>query len=192
MQDDWIRETIEKYAYLSNKEWDLFLKLAKTIILKPKEIFFQSGEIAQKAGFLKSGILRAYEENEKGDISTSYFYYIPDHEVITLQTSFSQNIPSKHTVEAITECEILYFDKTDLQFLFNAHHNFEKLGHKVAEKHYLDGSKRISSLQTKTAKQRYQEFLTECPALVLQVPQNMIASYLGITQFTLSKIKNEM
>jgi len=191
MEFNWAKKVIEKYSHLTENEWKTFLNYAKTIKLKPKEEFFKAGEVADKAGFLKNGILRAYQLDEDGNISTSYFYYTPKNDVVTLHTSFSQNQPSEHTVEAITDCEILYIEKEDILYLYNNFHTFEKLGHKIAEKHYLEGSKRINSLQTKNAKQRYYEFLEESPELILKVPQNMIASYLGISQFTLSKIKNE-
>lgn len=191
MEFNWAKKVIEKYTHLTENEWKTFLKYAKTITLNPKDEFFKVGKVADKAGFLKNGILRAYQVDESGNISTSYFYYPPKNDVVALHTSFSQNQPSEHTVEAITDCEILYIEKEDILYLYNNFHSFEKLGHKIAEKHYLEGSKRINSLQTKSAKQRYTEFLKESPELILKVPQNMIASYLGISQFTLSKIKNE-
>jgi len=190
--NDWIKGTISKYACLNDDEWQAFYKYAKTIKLRPREIFLKPDVVANRAGFLKNGILRAFYSNDQGNVITSYFYYVPNHDIVTLQTSFAGNIPSVHTVEAITPCEIIYLEKDDLLILYSLFHNFEKLGRIIAEKHYLETSKRAQALQTKSARQLYLDFIAEAGDIVLHVPQNMIASYLGISQFTLSKIKNEM
>lgn len=190
--NEWVRNTIGRYTSLNEEEWKTFYKYAKTVKLCPREVFLKAGVVADKAGFLKEGILRAFNANEQGNIITSYFYFVPNHDIVTLQTSFAENIPSAHTVEAITSCEIMYLEKKDLLQLYSRFHNFEKLGRIIAEKHYLETSKRVQSLQTMSARQLYEYFLTEAGDIVLHVPQNMIASYLGISQFTLSKIKNEL
>jgi CRP-like cAMP-binding protein len=190
--NEWVRKTIGRYAPLNEEEWKAFYKYAKTVKLSPREVFLKAGAVADKAGFLKEGILRAFNADEQGNIITSYFYFVPNHDIVTLQTSFAENIPSVHTVEAITSCEIMYLEKNDLLQLYSKFHNFEKLGRIIAEKHYLETSKRAQSLQTMSARQLYKDFLAEAGDIVLHVPQNMIASYLGISQFTLSKIKNEL
>lgn len=190
--DTGIREIFERYHPLNEEEWQAFLTRAKTVKLKSRDIFLKDNEVANKVGFLKSGILRAYHLNDKGEDITSYFYYIPNRAIVALFTSFERQIPSIHVLEAITDCEIMYLERRDLIYLFDRYYNFEKLRRIVIETHYMEFSKRAQALQTMSAKELYKDFLKDFGDLVLQVPQHMIASYLGISQFTLSKIKNDL
>lgn len=185
----WLKKALEKYVTFKDEEWDFFIKLGRTIKLKSKDIFLYSGSISNKVGFLKKGILRACKENKKGEIVTSYFYYLPDNNIITLQTSFELEIPSEHCIEAISDCEIMYFDRHNINLCLQKFPIFEILIRKIAVKQYMDNSKRINDFQTKDAKEIYNTFLNESGDLAEKVPQHMIASYLGISQYTLSKIK---
>lgn len=190
--DTGIREIFERYHPLNEEEWQAFLTRAKTVKLKSRDIFLKDNEVANKIGFLKSGILRAYHLNDKGEDITSYFYYVPNRAIVALFTSFERQIPSIHVLEAINDCEIMYLERRDLIYLFDRYYNFEKLRRIVIETHYMEFSKRAQALQTMSAKELYKDFLKDFGDLVLQVPQHMIASYLGISQFTLSKIKNDL
>ena len=187
--NSWLMQALERYVSFKDHEWKFFMHHCKYVKLKPKDIFFRSGEIANKVGFLKKGILRACQENKKGETVTCYFYHLPHNNVVTLQTSFALKIPSEHYVEAITDCEILYLDRTHFNNCLHKYPVFEKMVRKIAEKHYMDGSKRINDFQTKDAKEIYTDFIKEFGDLASQVPQYMIASYLGMSQFTLSKVK---
>ena len=185
----WLKQELEKYVSFNDEEWDFFKSFGKNIKLKSKDIFFRAGEVANKIGFLREGVLRACQENKNGEIVTSYFYHLPHHNIVTLQTSFALKIPSEHTVEAVSDCEIFYIDGRDLKKCLEKFPIFEKLVRKIAEKHYMDSSKRINDFQTKDAKELYSEFLNESGGIVSKVPQYMIASYLGMSQYTLSKLK---
>lgn len=187
--NSWLKLALEKYVSLNDNEWKFFMDYCKNVKLKPKDVFFRSGEIANKVGFLKKGILRACQENKKGELVTSYFYHLPHNNIVTLQTSFALKIPSEHSVEAITDCEILYFERSHINNCLRKYPVFEKMVRKIAEKQYLDGSKRINDFQIKDAKDIYHDFIKEQGDLASKVPQYMIASYLGMSQFTLSKIK---
>lgn len=190
--NSWLKNVLKEVVSLTDEEWAFFIQFGKTVKLKPNDTFFTSGVVADKIGFLKEGILRAYHTNDYGKIITCYFYHLPKNNIVSLHTSFTQNSPSEHTVEAITECEILYLEKQNLQSCLERFSVFERLVRIIAENEYLKSSKRINDLQTKPAKEIYRTFLRESGDLVLKVPQHMIASYLGMSQYTLSKIKKEI
>lgn len=190
--NSWLKSALEKYVSFTEAEWNFFINFGKTIKLKPNETFFNSGVVADKVGFLKDGILRAYQVKDCGEVITNYFYYLPQNNIVTLQTSFANNTPSEHTVEALTHCEILYLEKSHIQNCLIKFPVFERLVRKIAENQYLYTSKRVNDLQTKTSKEIYCNFLKESNGLSLVVPQHMIASYLGMSQYTLSKIKKDI
>ena len=107
----WLRLQLDKYYRLSDEEILFLAQNGKSVSLKPGEKYLHAGNVADKIGLLKSGILRACQLKNTGEIITNYFYYLPDNDIVTLQTSFSKDIVSEHSVEAITECEIFSFDK---------------------------------------------------------------------------------
>lgn len=185
----WLREAIEEYVTFTNKEWNFLIQMGKTIHLKPNELFIRTGAITNKIGFLKKGIMRACVENTKGEMVTSYFYYLPNNNIVSLHTSYTTQTPSDYCVEAITDCEILYFTRKDIDFCLKKYPKIEVLIRKIAEKQYMINSRRICDFQTKNAKELYDAFLSETGDLSSKIPQYMIASYLGMSQYTLSKIK---
>lgn len=190
--NSWLKNVLKEFVALTDEEWAFFIQFGKTAKLKPNDTFFTSGFVADKVGFLKEGILRAYHTKDCGKVITCYFYHLPKNNIVSLHTSFTQNNPSEHTVEALTDCEILYLEKSDLHSCLDRYPVFERLVRIFAENEYLKSSKRINDLQTESAKDIYRNFLRESGDLVLKVPQYMIASYLGMSQYTLSKVKKEI
>lgn len=189
---DWLRQKIGEYITLSDEAWQYFSGFLLHAKLNTGDNFFRAGEVATKAGFLKNGILRAYYIDSAGQTTTSYFYYQPQNNIVALHTSFTNQSISQHTVEALTESEILYIERDAIHKCLDRYPVFERLMRKIAEQQYLSSSQRSHDLQTKSAKELYLDFINNSGNLILKVPQHMIASYLGMSQYTLSKIKKEI
>ena len=186
-----LKKHIEKYLPVSENLLDFLADNVNYIRLKPGEIFLKNGKVADRIGLLQTGILRAFTLDDQTNEITSYFYYLPHNDVVTLHTSFSEGKPANHCVEAISSSEIISFHKS---VILEAESGFPEMNHLrrlIAEQQYLQQSKRINNLQTKSARELYNCFVKESGDLVLNVPQHMIASYLGMSQYTLSKIKKQ-
>lgn len=109
--------------------------------------------------------------------------------MVTSFQSFLTDEPSKEYIEALEASEIILISKIDLQNIFDASHSFERLGRKLAEFNYLLALKRIESLQTDSATDRYNSFLEVYPGLINQIPHHYVASWLGITPESLSRVR---
>ncbi len=186
-----LKKNIDKYMKISNETLNFLTEKAVYIKLKPRDSFLQAGKVAKRVGFLKRGILRAYFIDKQANNVTSYFYYLPKNDIVTLHTSFAEETPAQHTIEAVTESEVFFFWKNDLIKAEEKFQEISQLRRIIAEQQYMKSSKRINDLQTKSARDLYNDFVNEADELILNVPQHMIASYLGMSQFTLSRIKQK-
>jgi CRP-like cAMP-binding protein len=187
----WIKSWFDKHVSISDNEWIEFISYFKQVTLKKNDYYLKAGAFTNKVGLLKTGILRAFNLKENGETLTHYFYHTPLTTLVTLYEAYTTNTPNDFSVEALTDVILFEIEKEDLEILFEKFPDLDKLKIMLAENHYFYDKQRINSLQNQSAKERYCEFIKKTGDLVLQVPQNMIASYLGISQFTLSKIKGK-
>jgi len=188
---DWIKNMFLDQGVLNNDLWLEFTGYFKEVRIKKNDYYLKAGNFTNKIGFLKEGILRAAEVIENGDSITHYFYFLPTNTIVTLYEAFSTNTPNELSVEALTDTVIYEISREDLTFISLKYPEINNLKVSWAENHYFRDKHRINSLQNKSAKERYCDFIKNTGDLALQVPQHMIASYLGISQFTLSKIKDK-
>lgn len=187
----WIKDWFKKHISTSNKEWKEFYSHFKEVSLKKNEYYLKEGEYTNKIGFLEKGILRAYDIKENGETLTHYFYHIPSARIVTLYEAYTTKTPNDLSIEALTDVTLFEIEKENLESLIEKYPELNKLRITLAEKHYFYDKYRINSLQNQNAKERYCNFIQNTGDLALHIPQSMIASYLGISQFTLSKIKGK-
>jgi len=154
---------------------------------------FRKGEIIHNAGkvcphlfLVNSGILRAFYFKDGKDI-TAHFAFA--HEAITAPDSFILEKPSKYNLEALEDSRVFCVNNNDLENYLAQHPHLEKLARKFTQAIYLELLERIESLVFLSARERYQNLFQRNPELVLGVNLGYIASYLGITQETLSRIR---
>ena len=147
------------------------------------------GAVCRKLGFLQKGILRVYHHRNEKEI-TNYFNTVDRNPFVASFKSFLTEEASREAIVAMTDCEMLTIKKSELENLYNRHHQIERLGRKLAEYNYLLSLERIDSLQYQSAGQRYELFLKLYPGLINRVPHHYIASYLGVTAESLSRIRS--
>lgn len=160
-----------------------------------KEIKYAKNQLIQPIGsscrnvyFVKSGCARIFYYKDDNDI-TEHFAFENDI-IVRAESLFSGN-PTIKGIQAI-ETAILYAIDAHLLFnLYDAHHDLERLFRIIFEREYVSTIKRLESIQFKSAKERYLELL-ETTNLVQKIPLKYIASYLGITQVSLSRIRAEI
>lgn len=113
-------------------------------------------------------------------------------EFATCFYSFIVQKPSFEFVQALEDSDLLQMSYSALQNLYVTFPETERIGRIITENYYIKLEERILNLQFKTAKERYQKLLSSKPTLLLRAPLGQIASYLGISQETLSRIRAEM
>lgn len=151
-------------------------------------ILLRADKVEKKTFFIKKGVVRAFATPEGNDIT---FWFGEEGETILSMKSYVENKKSYENVELLENCDLYEVDIEHLQELFNQDIHIANWGRKLAEKELVKIEKRIISRALQSAKQRYDELLDNRRSLLQRVPLKFIASYLGITQVSLSRIRKE-
>ncbi len=180
-----IQNTIPIKDETANQIVDQFLP----ILLSKNELFLREGEISNKYLFLESGFLRSYIDDTEGNEITINFH-LPNSMVFEV-SSFFQRIPTYENIQALTQSTGLYLSYDKLNHLFHSIPEFRDFGRAMLVRGFIAIKERTLSMINKTAEQRYEVFLKSKPEVFQYAPLKNIASYLGITDTSLSRIRKE-
>lgn len=153
-------------------------------------VLLRNGEVCQSSFFVERGLLRAYTLDEAG--KEHLIQFAPENWFIVDRSSVYFKDPSDSFIEAIEESEIVFLDYEFMDRATSMSITFAKFNEKLLHNHIRHLQKRIRLLLGASAERRYLEFIKTYPDLLLRVPQWMIASYLGITPESLSRVRKEL
>ncbi len=160
------------------------ITLIKTV--KKGQLLIRAGEYCHDIYFVESGLLRGFYYQEEKEITN---WFAREGEFATSFYAYITKATSTETIEALEDCELLQLPYTNLQQLYTRFPETERLGRILTENYYVKLEGRLLGLQFTTAKERYDNLVKQNGPLVLRAPLGQIASYLGITQETLSRIR---
>jgi CRP-like cAMP-binding protein len=149
----------------------------------------ESGNRCHDLFFIEKGLLRGYYLHDGKEVTN---WFGQEGEFATCFYAFVAEKPSFESIQVIEDCELIQLSFTNLQSLYTKFPETERLGRIITENYYIKLEERLLSLQFKTAKERYQHFVKSKPSLLQRTSLGQIASYLGITQETLSRIRAEV
>ncbi|MFZ0488655.1 MAG: Crp/Fnr family transcriptional regulator [Salegentibacter sp.] len=149
----------------------------------------KQGQICRKLYFVEKGIGRNFYLNSDGKEITQLFF--GEGRFMTSLESFFQESASLYYVELLEDSVIYSISKEELDLLFDKYHKMERLGRLLATEMLTKVVHKINAIQFQTAMERYEYMLTEYPDIIYRVPLGMIASYLGMSQETLSRIRKK-
>ncbi len=149
----------------------------------------KEGQYADKTFFILKGCARAFYLKDGKDISDWFAF---QYDFICAINSFFLNIPSPHFIEVLEDTVLLEISRTVVEHLSERYHGFERLSKTVAVKTMLQQQERIASMQFHSAEQKYENLLAIHPNIIQSVPLTHIASYIGITLETLSRIRTRL
>lgn len=165
---------------------ELFLAHLERIEVRKGTTVITAQKIERYVYFIESGIARAYKETEKGE-TTIWFGGIGD--VMISFLSFFKNEPGYENIEVLEDSVLYRISSVQLQRLYGQYIHIANWGRKFAEQELIKTEQRFMDLQFKTATARYRDLLTHSPNILKQVQLGYVASYLGITQVSLSRIR---
>jgi|GEM_PF-170304 len=182
---DDLAEHIQKYIAPSEADLQAILNRFKKRTLKKGRHLLKSGQTSQEFMFIGAGCLRVFAENETGEI-TGWFAF--EGEFFCELSSFLSQIPSKFSVQALEDTSLYYLTRADLEQLYRDLPVWQELMRKFWEQIIMHMVAHIVSFQTETAEARYQRALQH-PQLMQRVPLKHLASYLGVTPTSLSRLR---
>lgn len=158
--------------------------------------YFQKGRLLLKAGdicddiyFIRKGVVRGFIKEGDKDITT---WITADNELVTSISSLDSKRPALENMQAIEDCDMLSLSFSDLQTLYAQFPEFNILTRKVLQKYYQDAESRAFIARLTNAETKYQQFLSRYGHLSNRVPLKYIASFLGITLETLSRVRKRL
>jgi CRP-like cAMP-binding protein len=158
--------------------------------IEKNSFFLTEGKICDDYIFLQSGFMRAFAHNTEGREVTTNFYSAG--QVVFEVSSFFNRTRSKENIQALTNCEGWNINYDQLNGLFHSLPEFREFGRSVLVKGFAALKNRMLNMITETAEQRYAQLLQANPEIFQHAPLKHIASYLGITDTSLSRIRKEM
>ena len=152
--------------------------------------FIREGETCKSVAFVLSGILRSYYTSDKGDDIT-YCITFPQN-FMTAYSSYLTNEPTQENIQAITPTELLIIPKEKTEALVSKNSNWIFFLKVIAEQQYIELEKRTFQLLGNNATKRYADLLKNQPNYLKSIPLQYLASYLGVSQRHLSRIRKEI
>jgi CRP-like cAMP-binding protein len=183
-----LRTAFSRFVPLNDEDWHLLEPYLELRVLKKHELFAEEGKAARDIGFVLEGNLRHYYTRD-GEEKTTYFYF--ENHLVASYISCIRKEPSQLTIEALTDCRLLTFPYAALQKLYEQSHTWERFGRLVAEYLAAGLEERMTGLLLLSPQERYEALLQGKKEKILErIPQHYIASYLGVTPVSLSRIRN--
>lgn len=155
---------------------------------KKRELLLKEGAVCNYVYFIKKGVLRGFIQQGDKDITT---WITAENELVTAIPSLNKQHPSREYIQAVEDCELLAMSYKDLEVLYEKYVEFNIVGRKLLQKYYEDAEERAFVVRLTKAEDRYQYFLHKYEHLANRIPIKCIASFLGITQETLSRVRQK-
>ena len=175
---------------ISDTEFEETVIFFKIQTLQKGDFFVRQDKICRQIAFINKGTLRTYYHSEIGEEITSCF--CTKNNFTTSYRSFILQQPSHLSIQALEETELYIIEYEQLQNLYRISPIWQNVGRTITEKEYIVMEQYASVLNNETAKEKYLRLLKEQPQIVQRVSVKHIASYLGITTRTLSRIRREI
>lgn len=179
-------KNIEIFKPLSNKALERLAAVSKQVEHQKGTILIYADKIEPFFYILESGIARAYSDGENQQIT---FWFGQSGSVLFSFNSYINNSPGYENIELLENCRLVQIRLVDLFLLYEQHLEIANWGRKIAEQELVATERRLIDRAFKGATERYQDFVNQSPELIKRVALKHIASYLGVTQVTLSRIR---
>ena len=185
-----LTDYILQFGNLNQQQIDLITSKATEMELRKDDYFSEAGKAPKQLGFVLEGVFRFCYYSNKGEEITNAF--VDEHNFITDYPKFEANVVATDYIQAITDCKLLVFSKKDWDELLDTIVDWDRIAAKIVQKCLTATIERRSPLVSEDATTRYLSFIEKFPLLVNRISLAYVASYLGITQQSLSRIRKNI
>ena len=175
-----------KFNPLSKEAEQAIAEISSIVSIKKNKDLQPIGHTCKTIYFIKKGVARIYYFKDGIDITESFFF---ENSIIARVESLFTGKPSRKAIQILEDAEITAINANLLFKLYDSFPEIERLFRKIFETAYVETVNRIEGIQFHSAEERYNALLSEDPNVLMRVPLKYVASYLGITQVSLSRIR---
>lgn len=184
-----ILQYVSRYITLSEEEEAFFISVLKHKKLRKKQYLLQAGDVCRHECFVLSGCLRSYYVDEQGQEHVVQFsvenWWTSD------LASFISGKPATYNIDALEDSEVLQIEKNDLEQLYVQVPKFDRMFRVLLQNAFVAQQERTAQSLSLSAQEQYLNFIKKYPDVEQRVPNHQIASYLGITPESLSRIRKQ-
>jgi CRP-like cAMP-binding protein len=185
-----LRTYLECHFPITDEEFDFIKKFFLPKNLKKGEFFLREGEVAKYGAFVTKGCLRSYVIDNKG--KEHIVQFAPENWWLGDTDSMRSGKPTIYFIDAIEDSDVLLIDGPSHVKIIEHIPGYAASFQTGIQKHAAAKDRRIVASLSATAEERYNNFLKTYPSIAQRIPQHMLASYLGITPETLSRIRKQL
>jgi len=182
-------DTLNYFYPLSVGIKDYLRKHSYPCSFRKGKLLLKAGEICEHVYFIKKGAVRGFVKDGTKDITT---WITAENEVVSSISSLDMKEPAQENMQAIENCEMLALTYSDFQDLYIKFPEFNIVARKLLQKYYQDAERRAFIARVTKAEKKYRLFLTRYGHLANRIPLKYIASFLGITLETLSRVRKKL
>jgi CRP-like cAMP-binding protein len=182
--------TLQQFGDIPPAEWAKAVVLFKSLHLKKNEYFIRQGDQPSRLAFITSGLFRVFCITETGEEKTLSFR--TKGQFIAAYTPYLENRETWYSIEALKEGDLLYITLNQHEELFQSHPCWERLFQNYIVRLFIEKEDRERSFLMEDAKTRYLRFKEKYPEIEQQIHQFHVASFLGISPVSLSRIRSDL
>lgn len=179
---------LESIHRMTDELKDHLAGILKVKELSKKTYLLRAGHVCRNIYFINTGLLRCFYIKDDHEVSS---WFMKEGNVIISIESFYEQKQSYESIQALEDCILYYIEYTELQYIYHHFLEFNFIARVLTERYYTLWAQQLYGLRMQQAQERYAWLMEKFPELVLRVPAKYIASYLGITEVTLSNIKGK-
>jgi|KBSMisStandDraft_5_1062788.scaffolds.fasta_scaffold402582_2 hypothetical protein len=184
-----LKKHLQENYQLSEKEWDIAKEYVETLKVYKNEYFVQKGKVCRRMGFIAKGVMRYCMERDGEDITC---YFQSENNFAGDPDSFFSHKPSEKNMHALTDCILIAFSLDSVQKLSKAFPRFTEIAAAIDRRVMMELMMQRDFLLNADAATKYQKFIEYYPHILQRVPLGYIASFLGIKQQSLSRLRKQI
>lgn len=182
-----LKDSLEEHVSLTNEEWDLCRKSFRPKRMLKRQFLLQEGDICRELAFVEKGALYSFSVDSKGNQHVIRFAF-EGWWMANLQSFFTQK-PTRLNIEVLENSELLVLDRKNHNLLIEKIPAYERYHRIIVQNAYVALQQRVENALGLTAEEKYERLLEQNPEFLNRVPLTLVASYLGVSPETLSRVR---